>query len=195
MTDDKNTPDPFDPARFRAPNTLDGGGDGIRREFTHIRVGKPKKTCFFRAHTDPDYRIAVYVIEDDQSMPKDNYLVIGDMVKALIEETKPKLLVLCVDKMGEPFLWVAPPQAEDRFQCSNLWNSTALKALKLAETTWVRMMANMSAQTYTIHTSPSAEEPDWPELPMNELIKLGFGQERIIQDMAHPLVMRLSGRA
>ena len=194
MTNDKNTPDPFDPARLRAPSTLDGGGDGIRGEFTHIRVGKPKKTSFFRAHTDPDYRLAVYIIEDDQSMPKDNYLVIGDMVKALIEETKPKLLVLCMEKMGTPFLWVAPPQAEDRFQRSNLWNSTALKALKLAETTWVRMMANMSEQAYTIHTSPSAEEPDWPELPMRELLMLGFGEERIIRNMSHPLVRRLSGR-
>ena len=46
MTDDKNTPDPFDPAQFRAPNTLDGGGDGIRKEFIHIRVGKPKNTVF-----------------------------------------------------------------------------------------------------------------------------------------------------
>jgi hypothetical protein len=194
MTDDKNTPDPFDPAQFRAPNTLDGGGDGIRKEFIHIRVGKPKKTSFFRANTDPAYRQAVYIIEDDQSMLKDNYLVVGDMIKALIEETKPKLLVLCVDKMGTPFLWVAPPQAEDRFQRTNLWNSTALKALRLAETKWVRVTANMVEGAYNTHTSLSTEEPDWPELPMSELIKLGFGEERVIRDMNHPLVRRLLGR-
>jgi hypothetical protein len=194
MTDDKNTPDPFDPAQFRAPNTLDGGGDGIRKEFIHIRVGKPKKTSFFRANTDPAYRQAVYIIEDDQSMLKDNYLVVGDMIQALIEETKPKLLVLCVDKMGTPFLWVAPPQAEDRFQRTNLWNSTALKALRLAETKWVRVTANMVEGAYNTHTSLSTEEPDWPELPMSELIKLGFGEERVIRDMNHPLVRRLLGR-
>ena len=193
MTNDKNTPDPFDPAQFRAPNTLDGGGDGIRKEFIHIRVGKPKNTVFFRAHTDPAYRQAVYIIEDDQSMPKDNYLVVGDMVKALIEETKPKLLVLCVDRMGIPFLWVAPPQAEDRFHRTNLWNFTALRALKLAETKWVRMKASIPEQAYNTYTSPSVEEPDWPELSMSELLKLGFGEERIIRNKSHPLVRRLSG--
>ena len=116
------------------------------------------------------------------------------MVKALIEETKPKLLVLCVDKMGTPFLWVAPPQAEDRFQRTNLWNSTALKALRLAETKWVRVTANMVEGAYNTHTSLSTEEPDWPELPMSELLKLGFGEERVIRDMNHPLVRRLLGR-
>ena len=46
MTEDKKKHDPFDPAQFRAPNTLDGSGDGIRREFTQILIGKPKKSSF-----------------------------------------------------------------------------------------------------------------------------------------------------
>jgi hypothetical protein len=29
---------------------------------------------------------------------------------------------------------------------------------------------------------------------MSELIKLGFGEERVIRDMNHPLVRRLLGR-
>ena len=119
--------------------------------------------------------------------------MVGDMVKALIEETKPKLLVLCVDRMGTPFLWVAPPQAEEGFQRTNLWNFTALKALRLAETKWVRLTANIGEGAYNTHTSPSVEEPDWPELSMSELLKLGFGEERVIRDMNRPLVRRLLG--
>ena len=194
MTEDKKKHDPFDPAQFRAPNTLDGSGDGIRREFTQILIGKPKKSSFFRSHTDPNYRLPVNIIEYDSGMMKEEFLVMPTVAEALVEETKPKLLVLCVDKMGTPFLWLAPRQAEDGFQRTNLWNTSALEALRLSETKWVRMSANMAEGAYTIHTSSSDSEPDWPDLPLSELIKLGFGEERVIRDMNHPVVKRLLGR-
>ena len=192
-TDPKKKMDPFDPAQFRAPNTLDGSGDGIRREFTQIRIGKPKKSSFFRSHADPAYRLPVNIIEYDSGMMKEEFLVMPTVTEALVEETKPKLLVLCVDKMGTPFLWLAPRQAEDGFQRTNLWNTSALEALKLSETKWVRMSANMAEGAYTIHTSSSDSAPDWPDLQLNELIKLGFGEERVIRDMNHPVVKRLLG--
>jgi hypothetical protein len=195
MTDDKKKKiDPFDPAQFRAPNTLDGSGDGIRREFTQIRIGKPKKSSFFRSHADPTYRLPVNIIEYDSGMMKEEFLVMPTVAEALVEETKPKLLVLCVDKMGTPFLWPAPRQAEDGFQRTNIWNTSALEALRLSETKWVRMSSNMAEGAYTIHTSSSDSEPDWPDLPLSELIKLGFGEERVIRDMNHPVVKRLLGR-
>jgi hypothetical protein len=193
MTEDKKKHDPFDPAQFRAPNTLDGSGDGIRREFTQIRIGKPKKSSFFRSHADPAYRLPVNIIEYDSGMMKEEFLVMPTVTEALVEETKPKLLVLCVDKMGTPFLWLAPRQAEDGFQRTNLWNTSALEALRLSETKWVRMSANMAEGAYTIHTSSSDSAPDWPDLQLNELIKLGFGEERVIRDMNHPVVKRLLG--
>ena len=127
-------------------------------------------------------------------MVKEEYLVIGAVTEELIEETKPKLLVFCMDKMGTPFLWLAPRQVEDGFQRANLWNATALEALRLSEQKWVRMAANMAEGAYSIHTSPSVEEPNWPELPMSELIKLGFGEDRVIRDVNHPVVKRLLGR-
>jgi hypothetical protein len=195
MTDDKKKKiDPFDPAQFRAPNTLDGSGDGIRREFTQIRIGKPKKSSFFRSHADLTYRLPVNIIEYDSGMMKEEFLVMPTVAEALVEETKPKLLVLCVDKMGTPFLWPAPRQAEDGFQRTNIWNTSALEALRLSETKWVRMSSNMAEGAYTIHTSSSDSEPDWPDLPLSELIKLGFGEERVIRDMNHPVVKRLLGR-
>ena len=195
MTDDKKKKiDPFDPAQFRAPNTLDGSGDGIRREFTQIRIGKPKKSSFFRSHADPTYRLPVNIIEYDSGMMREEFLVMPSVAEALVEETKPKLLVLCVDKMSTPSLWLAPRQAEDGFQRTNPWNTSKMEALRLSETKWVRMSANMAEGAYTIHTSSSDSEPDWPDLPLSELIKLGFGEERVIRDMNHPVVKRLLGR-
>ena len=192
-TDPTKKLDPFDPTQFRALNTMDGSGDGIRREFTHILTSKPKKSAFFRSHAEATYRLPVNIIEYNSGMMKEEFLVMPAVTEALVEETKPKLLVLCVDKMGTPFLWLAPRQAEDGFQRNNLWNTSALEALRLSETKWVRMSANMAEGAYTIHTSSSDSEPDWPDLPLSELIKLGFGEERIIRDMNHPVIQRLLG--
>ena len=194
MTGDKQKkPDPFDPTQFRASNTLDGSGDGIRREFTHILTGKPKKSAFFRSHSDPTYRLPVNIIEYNSGMMKEEFLVMPAVTDALVEETKPKLLVLCIDKMGTPFLWLAPRQAEDGFQRNSLWNTSTLEALRLSETKWVRMSANMAEGAYTIHTSSSESEPEWPDFSLSELIKLGFGEERVIRDMNHPVIQRLLG--
>ncbi len=137
--------------------------------------------------------LPVNIIEYDSGMMKEEFLVMPTVTEALVEETKPKLLVLCVDKMGTPFLWLAPRQAEDGFQRTNLWNTSASEALILSETKWVRMSANMAEGAYTIHTSSSDSAPDWPDLQLNELIKLGFGEERVIRDMNHPVLQRLFG--
>lgn len=194
MTENKLNLDPYDVDQFRTPNAFDGSGDGIRTELTHVRVGKPSKSRFFKSCPDPAYRLPVSIIEDDNGMTKQAYLLVGAVAEELIEETKPKLLVLCVDKMGIPFLWLAPPMGQNEHQRPNLWNTTALKALASSETNWVRMASNMAEGCYTIHVSHSTDEPIWPDLSMSDLIKLAFGEEYIIRSTKHPLVQRLWGR-
>ena len=55
------------------------------------------------------------------------------------------------------------------------------------------MSANIAEGAYTIHTITSESKPDWPDFSLSELIKLGFGEERIIRDMNHPVIQRLLG--
>ena len=55
------------------------------------------------------------------------------------------------------------------------------------------MSANMAEGAYTIHTISSDSEPDWPDLALSELIKLGFDEERVMRDMNHPVIQRLLG--
>ena len=135
MTENNSKLDPYDVDQFRTPNAFAGSGDGIRKELTHVRVGKPSKSRFFKSCPDPAHRLPVSIIEDDSGMTKQAYLVVGAVAEDLIEETKPKLLVLCVDKMGISFLWLAPPIGQNEHQRPNLWNITALKALATSETT------------------------------------------------------------
>ena len=188
------TANPFDPEQFRVSDSLGITGDGIKKELTHVRVGKPKKSSFFRAHPDEIYRIPVTVIADDSGGMKDEYLVMPNIAFQYAEETTPKLLVLCVDKMGIPFLWLAPRVVDDSPMRTNLWNETALKGLELALSKWVRLSANMPEGCYTVHTAGAEPDPVWPDLTMAQLIELGFGEEKIIRSDQHPLIRKLLGR-
>jgi hypothetical protein len=188
-------PDPFDPSLFRADTTLDTTDIGITLVMTHIRVGKPKASMFFRAHPDEDFRMPINVIEDDSGGMKETYLVTPKVASVMPGDVKPKLLVLCVDKMGTSFLWPAPRLADDGNSRSNLWNETALKALLQAETVWTRMQADTYSGAYKVYTADYDDPPQWSNLSMNELIKLGFGEDKVIRDVDHPVIRRLLGRA
>jgi len=55
------------------------------------------------------------------------------------------------------------------------------------------MASSMAEGAYINHTNSREDEPEWPDLLLSELIKLGFGEERVIRDMSHPVVKRLLG--
>lgn len=191
---DQKSPNPFDPAQFRAPNILDGNGGGITKLFTYIMVGKPKKASFFQAHPDPEYQLSVFVIEDESGGMKETYLVMPNVALAIPGEVKPKLLVLIVDRMGIPMLWPAPRIIDDGMNRPNAWNTTALAALEQSYIKWTRMSSNSSTHAYDVYTSNSVDEPQWPDLPMAKLIELAFGEDHVIRDADHPVIRRLLGR-
>lgn len=184
---------PFDPSQFRTASVLSPGGDGIRREITHIKAGKPPKTAFFRSHPHSDYVMDCFMLEDDAGGMRETYLAMPEVAESLIEEVKAKRIKLCVTRQGVPFLWEIARPLDDGFFRRNLWHETALKAAELSETKWTRVVANMQEGAYTIHTSESVDEPQWPDLEMTELLRLAYGEERVIRDRRHPLVRRLLG--
>lgn len=188
-----DAPNPFDPCLFRVSGTLGGTGDGIKKELTHVRVGKPKKSSFFRVQPDVSFRLPVSVIEDQSGGMKEEYLVMPNIAAEYAEETTPKLLVLCVDKMGVPFLWLAPRIDESSLMRTNLWHETALKGLDLAQTKWVRLAANMHEGCYNLHSAGTEPDPVWPDLTMAQLIELGFGEDKVIRDDQHPIIRKLLG--
>ena len=62
-------------------------------------------------------------------------------------------------------------------------------------TKWVRIKANMSLGAYEIFSAESVmQDPTWPELPFNELLRIAF-RDRIISSADHPVVKRLRGLA
>ncbi len=64
----------------------------------------------------------------------------------------------------------------------------------MAETNWIRMVADMSAGMYSIYRGAAQlAEPTFANMPMRDLLRLGFGETGVISAYDHPVLKRLRG--
>ncbi len=191
MTDEtKNPPNPFDPASLRISDAIATGG-GAEKLLLVLNVQKPSRQAFVRVSHDPELRIRMALLELKEE--RETYAVTPAVAEAVPGEVKFCELRLAVTQQGTPFLWPVPLPPSDR--ADNTWSMTARTAAERAETAWVRMTANMSAQSYDVHIAQSsAAEPIWPKKTLAELLQLAFGNGRLIDSLDHPVIQRLLGR-
>jgi hypothetical protein len=102
-------------------------------------------------------------------------------------------LYTAISRQGVVHLWpVKLPAPDGR---TNEWHRSAAEAAELAMKRWVRLKANMSLGAYEITVAESVmAEPEWPELPFCELLRIGF-RDRYVGSLDHPLIKRLRGHA
>jgi hypothetical protein len=185
-------PDPFDPARLRlSPNLT--AALGVKKHLTTVPVRKPSKEWFVRCHPDEKYRLSTYVV--DLKEDNETYLVAPDLWDHLADEStfSPRLLVTAINKQGTVFLWpIRLPGSDGRHDD---WSKSALEAANFATKGWVRVQANMSLGAYDVfEASRNVGEPEWPTLPLNELLRVAF-KDRYIASIDHPVLKRLRGEA
>jgi hypothetical protein len=104
----------------------------------------------------------------------------------------PKILRLSVDSNGLPKIIIEP--IIDNQGRPNSWHASLVRGIAEAETSWVRMEANLDAGQYNIIRSrDDLGEPEWPSQTMDELVQEVFGN-KIISDPDHPFARQLEGR-
>jgi hypothetical protein len=191
MTDDiKNddAPDPFNPDSLRV--TGDINTVGAEKMLLRVLVRKPNKQEFFRVNADPAYRLtcAILEIKDEREI----YMVAPEALHILAEDVRHVELRLCQSRQGAIYFWPVPMPGPDGR--NNSWHESAREAAKLAEKSWVRMIANMSEGGYSIYRA-NGEIPDpiWPEKTMGELLELAFKEGRLVNSEEHPIVQQLYG--
>jgi hypothetical protein len=68
-----------------------------------------------------------------------------------------------------------------------------LAAAKLAETKWIRVVANMAAGCYDVYEATGISvEPQWPDMEFKEILRLCF-KDRFIESLDHPFLKKLRG--
>jgi hypothetical protein len=78
----------------------------------------------------------------------------------------------------------------------NPWHSSALEIADLAKSAWMRMAADRSLGAYQAYKAAGElPDPEWPDRPFNELMRIAFANGYLINNEDHPVIKRLLGTA
>jgi hypothetical protein len=182
-------PDPFDPASLR----LDPSEEliGIKRVIGNVPIRKPKRQEFVRVRPEPAFRLDVAILELEEE--GDSFMVAPGLRAELADELKRVTLFTTVNRAGGAFLW--PIRLPDATGRRNPWAESARRGAELAMREWTRLSSNRAAGQYDLAVAAATlPEPEWPELPFKELLRLAF-REAMISSVDHPAIRRLRGQA
>lgn len=150
---------------------------------------KPGNQTFFRVHPDADRRFqaAMLQLKDDGEC----FLVSRPIVPDVAQEIRAKQLYYALTRDGIPFLWPVNLPGEDGRLDS--WSQSAHAAAQIAESSWVRLVANRGFGAYDVmQATGNLDEPNWPDLDFEAVLQLAF-KDRVINSADHPVIRRLRG--
>ena len=184
------SPDPFANLELLRLSQDFAAAANVRPMLTTIGVRKPNKHEFVRVRPGEEWRFQTGTFTQKES--RETYLVAPDLWSAMPGEIQPTLLVVAISRQSPvPFIWPLPlPGADGR---PNRWHEAGIEAARLAESKWVRVVADMGAGCYVPYAAQGdLPAPTWPDMMMPELMRLAFGQ-RFIDDLSHPVFRQLRG--
>ena len=182
-------PASFDINAYRITQTY-GEALGSKKLITIVAVGKPSKGGFFGTSRDEGNTLDVFVLED--KVEGTYHLVSPGVAAALGGLVRAITLHLAVDRASNPFLIPVPFPSENGTR--NPWHQSLLNAIEAAREKWIRIEADKSAGIYQVHEAlGELAEPVWPELSMDELVRIAF-TGRVIDNLDHPKVQSALGR-
>jgi hypothetical protein len=159
---------------------------GVKKVLTLIPKRKPNKHEFFRAHKEFEFASPLLEIQE----PKDLWLVVPELWDELASELKAKILVPCINRNGDIFIW---PLNEPDSNRPNSWTESAVAIIPFAKEKWLKVLSNQSTGTYEQYISQGyRDEPEWPEMDLEEMLELAF-KDRIIDDINHIVIQKLRG--
>lgn len=162
---------------------------GVKKALLTIPVRKPAKEWFVRTSTALRLQTCVLELKEDREV----YLVAQPLWRELASESTfgPRALFGAMNRQNVFFVWpVRLPGPDGKIDD---WNRSALEAATMAEKCWVRVASNMALGAYDVFEATADwPEPDWPDLPFNELLRVAF-KGRVIDTLDHPTLKRLRG--
>jgi len=181
-------PDPFDPAALRLGADY-AAGLGVKKMLTAVPCRKPGRQEWFRVRPGEEWRLQTAIFESEAD--RETYLVDRSLWRDLAGSIHPALILTCVSRAGDLFLWrLKLPGADGR---PNLWIDSALSIAREAETGWRRMAANMTAGHYDgFEPTAALPDPEWPPRTFAEIVRTAF-KGRMIDSLDHPLLRQLRG--
>ena len=165
---------------------------GAKKVLTTVRVGKPDDQTFVRVHGSPEYRMDAALIElKEEERGSNIYLVLPNVAAAVSNEVHWATLFTAITRQGDVFLWRVKGTQDGR---AKDWARSAREAAERAMVEWVRVKANMGVGAYEYFlASGTIPDPEWPPYTFNELLRVAFGRERLVDRLDHPILKKLRG--
>jgi hypothetical protein len=183
-------PDPFNVESLRVTGAT-MASLGVKEALVTIRCRKPNKEEWVRVHPSEDYCLETYVIE--LKTENEIYLLTPVLWPTLAGEPTLGLrrFFTAQSYQGETFLWPCRLPTPDGKLPD--WVAIPLEAARMAKDAWVRISWDEAQRKHRIwEAEGQMTEPRWPDLPLNQLLKLCF-KDRFIQSLDHPILKKLRG--
>jgi hypothetical protein len=178
--------DPLDLSRMRVDPAKLAKVVGVKA--AHIRVGRPDDQDFFRVHADPQYTLDTYLLR--MKADREFFFVDAQLWadQRVFKELKLYRLYFYAHLSRTLGLW--PIQLPDSSGNQNSWHESAMYVAGLAQERWVRLMSG--AGGYMTITGEMDDEPAWPAMDFQEVIRVAFRAKTIV-DLDHPKLKQLRG--
>lgn len=157
------------------------------KQITNIQIRRPLKTDWVRTRPDGTFGpIGVITTPEDRAT-----FTLAPGIAAMLDRGEYDVVMLhwAITTTGTVFFW--PVRVTER---TDGWAESMRKAIALSEGTWVRVVADMAAGEYQVHT-PDGDLPPplWPsDLTFTAALKLAT--KRMIDSQDHPVLRRLRGQ-
>jgi hypothetical protein len=162
---------------------------GIKKAIVSVPIRKPSNQAYVRVRPGDAWRFqcAMLQLKEDGEC----YLVLPHLYLELANEVRPKIVYTGINRDGSVFMWpINAPGEDGRLDA---WSESAHVAAQMAETSWIRLVANRTVGAYDVmEASQLAETPQWPDKSFEELVQIAF-KGRVIEHLDHPIVKRLRG--
>ena len=182
--------DPFDPERLKL--SQDFAADlGVKKAMLTVPVDKPKPEWWVRVRPEETYRLQTLILNMKEDREK--FLIAPELRHELVTEpmVSAQAIFTAVNRQGVVFLWpVRLPGPDGKI---DQWSKSAMEAATMAMTGWIRMASNMALGAYDCwETTAPLPEPQWPDMPFKELLKVAF-KDHYLDTLDHPVLKRLRG--
>ena len=152
--------DPFDPSNLAKMKLSQdfAGMTSVKPMITSVAVRKPHKQEFVRVRPGAEWRFKTGCFVDKDT--REVYMVTPELWSAMPGDVTPTALVLTVSRNSPvPFLWpLTLPSSDGR---PNRWHESGIEAARLAESQWLRSVADMSAGCYVPYVAAATlPEPE-----------------------------------
>ena len=189
MSGEKAPIDKYDPERYRVDPLAD---IEVEKVLATVPVRKPKRTEFFRVHPGADYTVDMYLLEREDGMDREAYLVDPSIQHLVVSELRQVRLFTVINKHGDIFLWPVRLPADDRDRIRRMADS-ALGAAEQAKELWVKLVWDKHLGAWVMYRAKGdLGTPQWRDKSFRDLLEIAF-RSHLIDKPDHEVIRELAG--